>query len=111
MKQSFYDLNFSDLETVLRQNDLNDSAASVLFNWHYKKKEQSQCTTNISKHSLAFFQDYFDFSLPEIDTVQESNKDRSVKFLFKLYDCHKIETVLIPFHNILFACHRKLAVP
>ena len=104
MKQSFYDLNFSDLETVLRQNDLNDSAASVLFNWHYKKKEKAQCTTNIAKDSLAFFQDNFDFTLPEIDTVQESNKDRSVKFLFKLKDNHKIETVLIPFHKKYSIC-------
>ena len=37
--------------------------------------------------------------LPEIDTVYESKKDRSVKFLFKLKDNHKVETVLIPFNN------------
>lgn len=104
MKQSFYDLNFSDFETVLRQNDLNCSAASVLFNWHYKKKEKAQCTTNIAKDSLAFLHDYFDFSLPEIDTVQESNKDRSVKFLFRLKDFHKVETVLIPFHQKYSIC-------
>lgn len=104
MKPSFYDLNFSDLETVLRQNDLNDSAASVLFNWHYKKKEKAPCTTNIAKDSLAFFQENFDFTLPEIDTVKESNKDRSVKFLFTLKDSHKIETVLIPFHKKYSIC-------
>jgi len=39
LKQSFYDLNYSDLETVINQNNLNHSAAAVLFNWHYKKKE------------------------------------------------------------------------
>jgi 23S rRNA (adenine2503-C2)-methyltransferase len=104
LKQSFYDLNFSDLETVLRQNGLNESAASDLFNWHYKKKEQAQCTSNIAKDSLAFFQDYFDFSLPKIDTVQDSNKDRSVKFLFALKDDHKVETVLIPFHKKYSIC-------
>ncbi|MBK8814144.1 MAG: 23S rRNA (adenine(2503)-C(2))-methyltransferase RlmN [Methylococcaceae bacterium] len=104
MKQSFYDLNFSDFETVLRQNDLNDSAASLLFNWHYKKKEKAQCTTNIAKDSLVFIQDNFDFSLPEIDTVQESTKDRSVKFLFRLKDDHKVETVLIPFQKKYSIC-------
>jgi 23S rRNA (adenine2503-C2)-methyltransferase len=104
LKPSFYDLNFSDVESVLRQNDLNDSAASVLFNWHYKKKEKGQCTTNIAKDSLAFFQDHFDFALPEITTVQESNKDRSVKFLFSLKDGNKVETVLIPFHKKYSIC-------
>ncbi|MBU0665389.1 MAG: 23S rRNA (adenine(2503)-C(2))-methyltransferase RlmN [Proteobacteria bacterium] len=103
MKQSFYDLNHSDLETVLNQNELNCSAAAILFNWHYKKKEEAQCHEKIAKGSLAFFQNNFDFSLPEIETVHES-EDRTVKFLFKLQDNHTIETVLLPFHNKYSIC-------
>ncbi len=72
---------------ILKQNDLNRSAAAILFNWHYKKKEKAPCREKIAKGSLAFFQDNFDFSLPEIDTVHEA-KDRTVKFLFKLRDQH-----------------------
>ncbi|WP_020482216.1 23S rRNA (adenine(2503)-C(2))-methyltransferase RlmN [Methylomonas sp. MK1] len=104
MKQSFYDLSYSDLETVINQNNLNQSVAGVLFNWHYKKKENIQCRDNISKSSLAFFEQQFDFSLPEIDLVHESSKDRTVKFLFKLKDNHKVETVLIPFNNKYSIC-------
>ncbi|MEQ1620173.1 MAG: 23S rRNA (adenine(2503)-C(2))-methyltransferase RlmN [Methylococcales bacterium] len=104
MKESFYDLNYSDLVTLINQNNLNNSAATVLFNWHYKKKETTQCRDNISKSSLAFFENYFDFSLPEIDTVHEAKKDRTVKFLFKLKDDHKVETVLIPFNNKYSIC-------
>ena len=48
-------------------------------------------------------QDNFDFSLPEIDEVHES-EDRTVKFLFKLKDDNKIETVLLPFHNKYSIC-------
>ena len=103
MKQSFYDLNHSDLEMVLSQNDLNLSAAAILFNWHYKKKENAQCYEKIAKSSLAFLQNNFDFSLPEIDTVHES-EDQTVKFLFKLQDNHTVETVLIPFHNKYSLC-------
>ncbi len=104
MKPSFYDLNYADLETVINQHNLNPAAASVLFNWHYKKKETSQCLENISKPALAFFEQQFDYSLPEINTVQESTKDRTVKFLFKLKDHHKVETVLIPFNNKYSIC-------
>jgi 23S rRNA (adenine2503-C2)-methyltransferase len=104
LKQSFYDLNYAELEAVIHQNNLNHSAASVLFNWHYKKKETTQCLDNIAKGSLTFFADHFDFSLPEIDTVHESQNDRTVKFLFKLKDQHKVETVLIPFHNKYSIC-------
>ena len=103
LKLSFYDLNYSDLEMLLRQNNLNHSAAAILFNWHYKKKEQTPCHEKIAKKSLAFFQDTLDFSLPEVDTVHES-KDRTVKFLFKLKDHHRIETVLLPFHNKYSIC-------
>jgi 23S rRNA (adenine2503-C2)-methyltransferase len=104
LKPSFYDLNYSDLEIVINQNNLNPSVASVLFNWHYKKKENTQCFDKISKCALAFFENNFDFSLPEIDTVYESKNDRTVKFLFKLKDNHKIETVLIPFNNKYSIC-------
>ena len=81
MKPSFYDLNYSDLALLINQNNLNDSAASVLFNWHYKKKQTAQCVDKIAQCSLAFFENNFDFSLPEIDTVHESKDDRTVKFL------------------------------
>ncbi len=103
MKQSFYDLNYFDLEMILNQNNLNQSAAAILFSWHYKKKETSQCSEKIAKGSLAFLQNNIDFSLPEIVTVHES-KDRTVKFLFKLKDNHRIETVLLPFHNKYSIC-------
>ena len=104
LKPSFYELNFSDLAAVINQNCLNDSAAAVLFNWHYKKKEIAQCLDNIAQCSIDFFENNFDFSLPEIDTVHESTNDRTVKFLFTLKDHHKVETVLIPFHNKYSIC-------
>jgi 23S rRNA (adenine2503-C2)-methyltransferase len=104
LKQSFYDLNYSDLELIINQNNLNNSSAAILFNWHYKKKQNSQCRDDIAKSALIFFENNFDFSLPEIDTVQESTKDRTVKFLFKLKDNHKVETVLIPFNNKYSIC-------
>jgi 23S rRNA m2A2503 methyltransferase len=104
LKQSFYDLSYSDLEAVVNKSNLNPSVAAVLFNWHYKKKETTQCLDNISKPALAFLEKNLDFSLPEIDTFYESKKDRAVKFLFKLNDGHKVETVLIPFNNKYSIC-------
>ena len=104
MKPSFYDLNYSDLQAVINQNQFNPSVAANLFNWHYKKKQITQCRDDIAKTALAFIEQNLDFSLPEIDTLNESSKDRTVKFLFKLNDQHKVETVLIPFHNKYSIC-------
>jgi 23S rRNA (adenine2503-C2)-methyltransferase len=103
MRQSFYDYNFSELEALLAGNKLNTSAASLLYNWHYKKKNNSVCTENISKQTLRFIDQNLDFELPEIDTVHESS-DRTVKFLFELNDGNKVETVLIPFNNKYSIC-------
>lgn len=104
MKKSFYDLSYSDLELIINENKLNQSVVPILFNWHYKKKENIQCRENISKTSIVFLEKNFDFSLPEIDFVQESQKDKTVKFLFKLKDGRKIETVLIPFNHKYSIC-------
>lgn len=103
-KQSFYDLNFTDLEFIIKQNNLNSTVTSLLFNWHYKKKHTTHCINNIATHAIQFFESNFDFSLPQLDTVHESAHDRTVKFLFKLKDQHKVETVLIPFHNKYSIC-------
>lgn len=104
MKQSFYDLNYAELAAVVSDNNFNGSVARRLFNWHYKKKQITACQEDISKPALAFFEENYDFSLPEIDTVSESKKDRAVKFLFRLNDGHKVETVLIPFNNKYSIC-------
>ncbi len=104
MKPSFYDLNYSDLEAIVSQNNLNPSVAAILFNWFYKKKANTLCHDKIAKASLDFFGQNFDFALPEIDTVYESQKDKTVKFLFKFNDGHKVETVLIPFNNKYSIC-------
>jgi len=103
LTDSFYNYNFNELENLLRTNGLNTSAASLLYNWHYKKKIASTCTENISKDSLSFIDKHLNFELPLIDTVHESS-DHTVKFLFKLKDGNKIETVLIPFHNKYSIC-------
>ena len=104
MKQSFYDLSYADLENFLIQNDLHPSAAPLLFRWHYKNKETDTLTTDIARKSLDFFAQHLDFSLPEVDIVRESQKDQTVKFLFKLKDGLKVETVLIPFNNKYSIC-------
>ncbi len=103
MKKFFYDLTFDELGALIAQNNLNAKVPRVLYNWHYKQKKKASCQENISKEAMAFIAREFDFSLPIIHTVSES-EDGTVKFLFELQDHHKIETVLIPFHNKYSLC-------
>lgn len=97
-KPSFYDLSLEQLKKCLIQNDFKEFVASDLYNWHYKKRNLSHCEFRISEKSKKFIYENFNFNLPEIKSVHES-KDKTVKFLFKLYDGKTIESVLIPFLN------------
>ncbi len=93
-KESFFQYTLSDLQALFETEGLPASGPGKLFNWHYKQKHFDPCQKDIAKISQAFIAEKLSFDLPEIDTVQESS-DRTVKFLFKLSDGKKVETVLI----------------
>lgn len=95
MKTSFFQYSLTGLQELLRAHGLHESAATRLFNWHYKQRQQGPCTQDVAKATQAFVQEQLSFDLLTIDELQESD-DRTVKFLFRLADGRKIETVLIP---------------
>lgn len=66
-------------------------------------KDQTIWLRHISENLLEKFKLQFDFSLPEISTVQESD-DGTVKFLIRFKDQLEVETVLIPFHKRFTVC-------
>ncbi len=95
MKTSFYQYTLNDLQSLFAKNELPESGAGKLFNWHYKKRREEMCEKDLAKVTQEFVSEHLSFNLPEIDVVQKST-DRTVKFLLKLSDGKKIETVLIP---------------
>lgn len=104
MKTSFYQHTFKDLERLCIEKNLPPATPSHLFNWYYKKNRRDFCGIhNFSDESADFIRESLDFSLPVIDTVKEST-DKTVKFLFKMDDGLKVETVLIPFQGKYTIC-------
>ena len=103
MKPSFYQYSFDDLQVLFSKNQLPISGASLLYNWHYKKRKKEPCSDNLANKTINFVKENLNFDLPLIDTVQES-RDRTVKFLFKLNCGKKVETVLIPFNQKYSIC-------
>ncbi|EPZ49993.1 23S rRNA (adenine(2503)-C(2))-methyltransferase [Bacteriovorax sp. BAL6_X] len=104
VKQSFFQLTFNDLQQLLEQNSLNASAANLLYNWYYKRKNKySNSITDIAKGTLSFIDEVFSFDLPEAVKIQQA-EDKTVKFLFKLSDGSKVESVLIPFNKKYSIC-------
>lgn len=58
---------------------------------------------DLAKKSIQFLSEELSFDLPQVDRVQESS-DKTVKFLMKLSDGQKVETVLIPFNQKYTIC-------
>ncbi len=103
MKPSFYQYNLAELQALFAAQDLPPSGPGLLFNWHYKKRKTEPCLIDLAKKSIEFVAANMSFDLPEVHTVKESD-DKTVKFLFKLRDGQKVETVLIPFNNKYTIC-------
>lgn len=103
MKRSFYQYNFNDLTNLLIENKLSPSGATLLYNWHYKKKQTDPCTANLALSTQEFIRDNLSFDLPTIVETQYSS-DRTVKFLMQMNDGNKVEAVLIPFQNKYTIC-------
>jgi 23S rRNA (adenine2503-C2)-methyltransferase len=101
--RSFYQYNLSELQELFREHKLPPTGPALLFNWHYKKRMTDACETDLAKVSRAFVAQNMTFDLPQVDVVHES-QDRTVKFLFKLKDGLKVESVLIPFNNKYTIC-------
>lgn len=67
----------------------------------YKNREIWE--RHVSSKLLDGFKEKFDFNLPNISKVQES-EDGTVKFLVRFLDGMEVETVLIPFHKRFTVC-------
>lgn len=101
---SFYGYTFQQLEDLCEQNGLVPAAPRLLYNWFYKKNRRESCEyQELSLKTKSFMRENFNFSLPEIHSVQKS-QDKTVKFLFQLQDGKRVETVLIPFQNKYTVC-------
>lgn len=105
MNQSFYQYSFNDLQVLCSEKGLSPLSPAPLFNWYYKKNKRELCELHeVAKKTRSFLRDSLNFDLPAIDGVQKSSQDKTVKFLFKLKDGSKIETVLIPFQGKYSIC-------
>jgi 23S rRNA (adenine2503-C2)-methyltransferase len=103
VKTSFYSLRYQDLLDLLLKAELNSSAATILYNWHYKKRRVDHDYSKVAKKTLDYIQENFDFWLPTIHSAIESS-DKTVKFLFELRDKRRVESVLIPFMGKYSLC-------
>lgn len=104
MSTSFYQYSFQELQELCQSRQVPVASARLLFNWYYKKNRRDEYgRQELSQKARTFVYENFNFDLPQIDFIQQS-QDLTVKFLFKLQDGMKVESVLIPFQKKYTLC-------
>ena len=101
MKTSAYSLTASDWAETFGSQGF--AIASLRFWLDGLYKDRSFWDRHISPHSIEWFTETFDFSLPKISRVLES-EDGTVKFQLQFADGLEVETVLIPFFKRYTVC-------
>ena len=72
--------------------------AKQIYTWLHKGVRSYDEMTNISKDLRQLLEKEFPFYTPEVVRKQESQKDGTIKYLWKLSDGNCVETVLMRYH-------------
>lgn len=95
MKQDIKSMNLSELETAFLAMGEKKFRAGQVFSWLQKGAESFDEMTNLSKELRTRLQAEFDLTPPQVVRKQVSQKDGTIKYLWRLRDGNCVETVLM----------------
>jgi len=96
MKRNIKDLDYDEASALFNELGEKGFRASQLFNWLYEKNVASFSEmSNFSKNLRGILDSEFEISPLSLEDRETSRIDGTVKYLFKTYDGHYIESVLI----------------
>ncbi len=94
---NFFNYTLKDLQDLLIENGFKKFNAQQVFDWVYKKFETNfNKMSNLSKSLITWLNENMHISCLS-EEIKLVSKDGTTKFLFKLEDGNKIETVLMNF--------------
>jgi 23S rRNA (adenine2503-C2)-methyltransferase len=99
-KPSIFSASKAEINFVLDSSGISTSLSSSILENLYKRKKRKNV---LSKKLNKLLEEKFDFNLPKIKQVNES-EDGTIKFLLGFDDDMAVETVLIPFHHKFTVC-------
>jgi len=94
--KNFYDLTFEELNKAIDELGMKKFTSSQIKQWLFQKNIQDiSLWSNISKINRKTLQDNFTPALPEVIKTAVDEQG-TTKYLFRLHDGLKVESVLIP---------------
>ena len=95
MKQDIKSMNLSELETALGEMGEKKFRAGQVFSWLQKGAESFDEMTNLSLGLRQKLDENFYLTPPQVVRKQESQRDGTIKYLWRLRDGNCVETVLM----------------
>ena len=91
-------MTLPELTAALKELGQKASPAAEIYTWLHRGARSYEEMTNISKDLRALLAEKFPFTTPHVVRKQESAKDGTIKYLWRLADGNCVETVLMRYH-------------
>ena len=88
-------MNPAELEQDFRELGLQKFRAKQVFTWLHRGARSFDEMTNLSKDLRLRLAEQYEISAPEVVRKQESKKDGTIKYLWRMKDGNCVETVLM----------------
>lgn len=99
MKQDLKSMNLTEITEAMRELGEPAFRAKQIFIWLHKGARRFEDMTNLSKALRQKLDEQYYITVPEIVRKQQSQKDGTIKYLWKLRDGNCVETVLMQYHH------------
>lgn len=92
-------MNLNELTAYLVDNGFEKFRAKQVLNWFKRDADSFDEMTNIPRNLRDFLKENAYLACADIERVQRSGLDDTVKYLFRLYDGEYVEGVLMSYHH------------
>ena len=98
MNENLKSCTLAEMEACFKELGLPKFRAKQVYTWLHKGVRSYDEMTNLSKDLRQKLAEQFPFYTPQVVRKQESAKDGTIKYLWKLHDGNCVETVLMRYH-------------
>lgn len=99
MKQDIKSMNCEEIAEALKELGEPAYRAKQIFVWLHKGVRSFEEMSNLSKDLRRKLDEAYYITVPEIVRKQQSQKDGTIKYLWKLRDGNCVESVLMRYHH------------
>ncbi len=99
MKQDIKSMNQTELKAALAAIGEPTFRAKQIFVWLHKGCRSFSEMTNLSKDLRQKLDEHYYITVPTVVRKQQSQKDGTIKYLWRLRDGNCVETVLMQYHH------------